>query len=114
MLPRGSSIYGDRAELLKAFEAYIDATEIPIIAEFSYKNGFGKHVLYQYEEFSDALKKCTSKKEAALERKALEESCNITMAIFSLKQLGWSDRNDLTVKGDKAHPLIISPTDAAL
>jgi len=95
----------DRAALAAEFIAYIENAEIPIIAEFAHRHGVSKSVLYDWPEFADLLKLCTSKKEAALERKALAGEINVSMAIFSLKQLGWSDRAEQTLHGDKHAPV---------
>jgi len=104
----------DRDAILAAFEQYVDETEIPIVAEFASIQYVTKQYLYDCPEFSDVLKRCTSKKEAALERHALSGDVNCTMAIFSLKQLGWTDRTEQTHKGDKAHPLVVSMSDSKL
>ncbi len=78
--------------IIKKFEEYITETEIPILSEFSSKAGILRDDLYNYEEFYTLRKKAIDKKEAMLERLALEGKINSTMAIFSLKQLGWKDR----------------------
>lgn len=104
----------DREALMAELEQYIENTDIPILAEFAAQHGFGKGLLHDWPEFSDLVKRCTSKKESALERQALAGNVNCAMAIFSLKQLGWSDRQDMTLKGDKAHPVALLPMDAAL
>jgi hypothetical protein len=104
----------DRAKLLVAFERYIAETDIPIVAEFASQQGLHRQQLYDMEELSDAIKRCITKKEAVLESKGLAGKVNTAMAIFSLKQLGWSDRQDMTLKGDAAHPLQISGTDGSL
>jgi hypothetical protein len=82
----------EKGLLLKKFEIYINETDIPIIKEFAYKNEVISTNLYDWVEFSTLLKRCTDKKEAALERKALKGEINTGMAAFSLKQLGWSDQ----------------------
>lgn len=102
----------DRDELVNALHQYIDSTDIPIVAEFAYQNGLHRQQLYDMDELSDALKACTSKKEAALERKALAGDVNCTMAIFSLKQLGWKDVQTREHTG--AMNVSISETDADL
>lgn len=104
----------DRQALREEFLQYVEKTDIPIVAEFAYTRGVSRDQVYEWPELTDALKACIAKKESALESKALAGKVNCSMAIFSLKQLGWSDRNDLTVKGDKAHPLVISNSDAQL
>ena len=83
----------------RALEAYIDATDIPIISEFAYKNGMGRTQVYDIAELGDALKRAVAKKEANLERFALENRVNVTMAIFSLKQLGWKDKAEVEHSG---------------
>lgn len=79
-------------ELAEKFAKYITDTDIPIIAEFAYQNDVMRQSLYDYPEFSTLLKKCIDKKEAQLERKGLDNKVNPTIAIFSLKQLGWRDK----------------------
>ena len=88
--------YTDEAieQIQQNMEQYIQITDIPIIAEFAYKNNIPRHVLYDYDEFSTLLKKLTDKKEAQLERLGLTGKVDKTMAIFSLKQLGWRDKNE--------------------
>jgi hypothetical protein len=86
--------------LLKEFKEYIDKELIPIIAEFSYKHGFGKEYLYDRPEFSNLLKECVAKKEAQLEKGALANKLNPSMAIFSLKQLGWRDKTEIEHSGN--------------
>ena len=102
----------DRAELEQELLQYIDSKDIPIVAEFAYTRGITRERLYEMEELAYALKACIAKKEAALESMALAGEVNCTMAIFSLKQLGWSDKQETTHKGSV--PVTISPTDAKL
>ncbi len=86
-------------DLLVKFEKYIKNTKIPIIVDFCAKNGIIKQTLYDYPEFSTLLKRCTEKKEANLEILTLKGSINAPMAIFSLKQLGWSDKKEVEHSG---------------
>lgn len=106
----------DREAIKAAFTQYVESTEIPIIAEFAVSQGFGKQVIQDLgeadEDFSYLIKKCTSKKEAALERKGLSGDIALPMAIFSLKQLGWTDKQENTLKGDKEAPIVISQAGA--
>jgi len=74
---------------------YTSETDIPIVAEFAYQNGILRQTLYEHEGFSDAIKGLIAKKEANLERLALEGTVDKSMAIFSLKQLGWSDKREI-------------------
>jgi hypothetical protein len=85
----------DMPELVAKFKQYIEETDIPIIAEFAYQNGFGKQYFHEREEFSNLIKMAIAKKEAALERGTLTGTLNPTMAVFSLKQLGWTDKQQV-------------------
>src|SRR5580700_6090069 len=115
--PVGAPRTYDRAKLLVALEQYIESTEIPILSEFAYKNGLYRQRLYEFPELEDALKRCVSKKEAALASKALKGEVNCTMAIFSLKQLGWKDYNSTELTGANGGPITaavaVSPVDDA-
>ena len=86
-------------ELKEQFGEYIDKTDIPIIAEFAYKNDLYKQFFYDHIEFSDLIKKCVSKKEAQLEKLGLLKQVDTGMAVFSLKQLGWRDKQDIENSG---------------
>ncbi len=94
-------------EVQDKFEQYINETPVPIIAEFAYLNDISRDSLYDYPEFSTLIKKCVNKKEAQLERGALQNSLNTTMAIFSLKQLGWRDKQEHEITGKDGMPLRI-------
>ena len=88
-------------EIGRLLEDYRIQTEIPIIAEFAYLNNIPRQTLYTFgEEFSDTIKRCIDKKEAQLERLALSGDIKTTMAIFSLKQLGWKDKQEVTLGGE--------------
>lgn len=80
------------AEIVEKLERYIDETPVPVVAEFAYQNRIPRQALYDHEELSDSIKRLIDKKEAQLERLALNGDINTTMAIFSLKQLGWTDK----------------------
>ena len=79
-------------QLFDRFKKYIDNTTLPIIAEFAYMNEIDRNYLYDNAIFSTLLKRCIAKKEANLEKGALTGKLNPTMAIFSLKQIGWKDK----------------------
>ena len=88
-----------KEEILEMLEDYIDNTDIPIIAEFAYINFIPRQKLYEFSELNDAIKRLIDKKESQLEIKGLKNQINATMAIFSLKQLGWKDRIDIPNEG---------------
>lgn len=104
----------DREALLIELERYYEETSIPIIARFAATHDVPRELLYDWDEFSTLLKRCIAKKEAALEEQALAGDVNVAMAIFSLKQLGWTDRNEQTLQGKGGGPIVISGTDAEL
>ncbi len=85
--------------MAKEFEKYIEETDIPIIAEFAYQHNVYHEFFYDHDEFSTLLKKARDKKIAQLEKLALEGKVNVTMAIFSLKQLGWTDKKNVDIEG---------------
>jgi len=87
------------AEIRDKLVQYIATTEIPIVAEFAYQNDINRQILYDYPEFSTLTKKLIAKKEAQLERMGLMNEVNSTMAIFSLKQLGWTDKQETKIDG---------------
>ena len=97
------------------FERYIADNDIPIIAEFAARHDVTRELLYEWDDpFPTLLKRCVYKKEAALERLALSGDVNCSMAIFSLKQLGWKDTHENTIQGKGGGPIVISSTDAEL
>jgi len=87
-------------EIIALLNTYIEETQIPIIAEFCYKNNIRRQILYEIPELSDIQKRLIEKKEAQLERLGLEK--NNTMAIFSLKQLGWRDTTETITRLDES------------
>ena len=84
-------------EINRKLIKYINETDIPIVAEFAYQNDIRRTFLYENAVLSDTIKKLIDKKEAQLERKALDKEIDKTMAIFSLKQLGWRDIQEVNV-----------------
>lgn len=99
--------YENVAEML---EEYVDNAEIPVLAEFAYKNNLTREYLYTLAKTDarlfNAIKKCTTKKEAVLELGALRGEYEKTMAIFSLKQLGWSDKVEQEQDNTKVNDLV--------
>ena len=91
--------------VLKQMNDYIDNTELPIFKEVCYLNNWDTARIYQlgnaHEEILDTIKKLSNKKEAELEKGGLTGKYNPTMAVFSLKQLGWKDRQEVEVGSNK-------------
>ena len=91
-------------ELHKKFIEYIDFNDIPILSEFASKNGLYRQQIYELFKdppYNDAIKMCHTKKEAGLERNGLLGKIDRSVAIFSLKQLGWKDTQTIGFHEDK-------------
>ena len=80
-------------------EEYISSTDIPVLAEFAYKNNIRRATLYEHDALTYTREKMKDKKMAQLEIKGLNNEVNPTMAIFSLKQLGWTDKQEVKHSG---------------
>lgn len=99
-------------ELIDGVDAYIKKANPPIVAEYAHKNGITRQRLYQlaneHEEIFDAIKKISESKEIMLEKKGLTGRYSTSMAIFSLKQLGWRDKieHDVSTKDGMLADLI--------
>jgi hypothetical protein len=106
MNPVGRPREIDREKLLADLDAYIATTDIPILARFAVNQGLHRQQLYEIPELSDAIKRCANKKEAALEEAGLAGTVNVTMAIFSLKQLGWKDAQKFEHSGPDGGPIL--------
>ena len=91
------------ANIAEAMNEYTIRTDIPIAAEFAWQNSIPKSTLYNLaeknEELLEAIKRLTDKKEAQLERQCLNGKIDKTMAVFSLKQLGWKDKTETEHSG---------------
>jgi hypothetical protein len=92
-----------KAELLAKLEDYIETTTLPVLAEFAFRERVNRQDLYAHPEFSDAIKRLMAKKEYILEMGALRGKFNASMAIFSLKQLGWTDKTKIEHSGTVKH-----------
>lgn len=86
-------------EIKQALEKYIEANDIPIVAEFAYQYGIRRQKLYEIENLADTMGRLIDKKEAQLEKLGLFNVINTSMASLSLKQLGWRERQDVNMSG---------------
>ncbi len=87
------------AEIKKQMIDYTDETAIPILVEFAYTHDVIRKELYRHDELRDTIKRMMHKKEAQLEKLALSGKAPTAMCIFSLKQLGWSDKQEIEHSG---------------
>lgn len=92
-------------EIIEYMEKYIEDSAIPSIAKFAYISNMSRQALYEHSEFSDMLKRLKDKREAALEEKLFSDPRFATGTIFALKQMGWSDKQEIdhTTKGQAIH-----------
>ncbi|NCC44908.1 MAG: hypothetical protein EOM18_15315 [Clostridia bacterium] len=86
---------------------YTQREEIPTVAGCACELKMHRQQMYEYPEFSDAIKELVTKKEKVLETGALTGHLNSTMAIFSLKQIGWKDKQEHEVSGKDGEPFSI-------
>ncbi len=83
------------AEIKADLDKYIEDTPVPIVAEFAYTRDIRKAALYEQPELKYSIKRLIEKKECQLEKLAMASKVNTTFAIFSLKQLGWTDKQEI-------------------
>ena len=93
-------------EIALQIEAYTEKPPngIPSVAECAVLLKTYRQFFYEHDdcwEFSDAVKKLLAKKEYLLEMGGLSGKLNPSMAIFSLKQMGWSDKHEHSLPGGK-------------
>lgn len=88
-------------DILAAVDSYLEQADPPIVAEFAHLCGITRQRLYSLADekkragdprLFDAIKRLSEEKEIRLERGALSGHYSPSVAIFSLKQLGWTDK----------------------
>ena len=91
-------------DLISDVDEYIQSANPPIVAEYAIMHGITRQYLYELAKkkedegdpaLSDTIKKIVDSKAIMLERNGLLGKYQPTMAIFSLKQLGWKDKPDI-------------------
>lgn len=107
MIGRPSMTLEQKLEIAEKLERYIETKEVPSISGFCAQIGVSRQYLHNHPDFDYLREKLLTKKEAALEEKALAGEVNTGMAIFSLKQLGWSDRVDHHHDGEVGHTFVV-------
>ena len=89
-------------EIVKAMEEYTETNAVPIAAEFAYLHKIRKATLYEIPELAYSLKEMMLKKEFQLEKLGLSGKAPVAMVAFSLKQMGWSDKQEIKHSGEIA------------
>jgi hypothetical protein len=92
--------------LIGDIDSYIERADPPIIAEYAHLHGITRQRLYQLadekkaagdDRLFDGIKKLSEAKEIKLEKNGLSGDYAANVAIFSLKQLGWSDKQNMNL-----------------
>lgn len=87
-------------ELLDDVDGYLLTADPPIVKEFALLHGISRQRLYQIADecaakgdfrLKEEMQRISDSKEVMLEKKGLTGEYASPMAIFSLKQMGWSD-----------------------
>lgn len=103
-LDENGNIFYDVNKMCEKMDEYIDEcnanNDIPVLKECCLLNGW----CYEYvvnmrnrpenEKLAQSIRRILDWKEVKLEKGALKGELNHTMAIFSLKQLGWRDKQE--------------------
>ena len=109
-----------KEQIIDGVDKYLKTANPPIIAEYAHSLGITRQRLYQIadkdEAILDAIKRIVEAKEVMLEKKGLTGEYSATMAIFSLKQLGWRDRVEEEDREalDKLDGILAKVKDAAI
>lgn len=80
--------------------------KVPIFKECCVKAGWNSNVVHQkralpeYKSVDEEIQRLMDCKEYMLERLGLEGKVEKTMAVFSLKQLGWTDSSAVDVNAN--------------
>lgn len=90
--------------IVKSINEYTDSVEIPIVQEWKFKNltSFRNFDRARFElvqrgdyRIEEAFERLYAKKEYQLEYMSLYNLVNYKMAAYSLKQLGWTDKQEI-------------------
>lgn len=85
--------------MVRTIRDYTDGTAMPILKECCFNQDWNYDYVMQlqreHEDLSQSIKRLLMKKEVVLELGMLTGRLNTGGAAFSLKQLGWRDRQDI-------------------
>lgn len=110
-MPRKGESRYDVDEICNALDSYtahcVKQKEVPILKEVFVKKGWsyeyvckilnGKLLEHGDERLDTSIRNLVNAKEYMLERLGLKGKINSTLAVFSLKQLGWRDQQQVDV-----------------
>ena len=101
--PLGTTKFKTPKELQEAVDKYFDTEKQPTLAGLAYHIGIDRQTLYNYknrDNFFDIIKKATDKVASVYEGRLIYNN-NSTGVIFALKNMGWTDRHELEVSGNR-------------
>lgn len=104
--------YQNPEELQRLVDDYFDTENQPTLAGLAVHLGLSRKTLYNYaerDEFLHIIKKAREKVEALYEKRAIYGDKQVTGVIFALKNMGWSDRQDITSGEEKIQGPVILP-----
>lgn len=93
-------VFYDIDTMCEKIEDYLQECDIPVLKECCLINGWNYEYVQQLrnkegnEKLYRAIRRILDYKEVELEKGALTGKLEKTMAIFSLKQLGWRDKTE--------------------
>lgn len=110
-MPAGRPLLFETSEELKVqILDYIQNEKKPTLSGLAYHLGIDRQTLYNYKErpeFFDIIKKATDYVQYKYEERLIYEG-NPTGVIFALKNMGWSDRQEIqqesTIKDERIDP----------
>lgn len=101
----GKYVQEEMCERLNDYtDTCIRKKKVPILKEVVVKMGWNYDTVMGlerkegWEQLSEAINRLVNTKEYMLERLALDGKITNTMAVFSLKQLGWKDQQTMDVQ----------------
>lgn len=107
----------DIETVCKQMEEYTMSSEIPILKEFAFNHNLDYNYLVQLRDrtaekgdnsLSKSISRMLCKKEFMLEKLAMREQINVSFAVFSLKQLGWREKQELELGANTINKLKIN------
>lgn len=97
-----------RKEVRNRLFDYVRKHAKPSVADFCVREEIPRSKLYSWEEVKDALDLLRAKREKYWEEKLDDpNNKNTSGAIFALKQLGWSDRQEVNNTGEVTHKHVV-------
>lgn len=121
-MPRKGEYKYDVDEICRALDSYtvqcVKQKEVPILKEVFVKKGWdytyvtqvlnGRLLEQKDDKLDISIRNLVNAKEYMLERLGLKGKINATMAVFSLKQLGWRDQQQVDVGTDTKRSIKIT------